>query len=120
MLDVAIALQRFYSSFGIKAYEEHTVPKNAALPYITYELEEPDWREETTLTANVWYSGTSYKPLYSKVDEISDKIGEGLLWPADGGHLYLYKGSPFAQVADTGNDNVKVVYLTIGMHALCK
>lgn len=120
MLSMALALQKFYSSFGVKAYEEHSVPKNATLPYITYELEEPDWREQITLTATLWGSGASYKPLYEIVDKISTEIGEGLRMPANGGSLYIYKGSPFAQVIDTGNDKVKGVYLLIGIHSLCK
>lgn len=120
MIDVAKGLKEFYSSFGIPAYEEHTVPDDAALPYITYEIMNPDWRDDAIITANVWYSGTTFGPLFKKVDEISAKLGEGLRVPTDTGSLYLYKGNPFSQVSDTGNDEVKVCYLMIGMQALCK
>lgn len=121
MTNVAQTLQKFFSSFGIPAYEEHTVPDNAALPYITYEVRVPDWRDQTSISASVWYAGTTFKPLYAKVDEIGEKLDEGLTVPVQGGgSLYLYKDTIFSQVTETGNDNVKVCYLQIGMHALCK
>lgn len=120
MTDIAKALQKFYSGFGIPAYEEQSVPDTAQLPYITYELIDPGWREAAFLSANVWYKGSSYGPLFKKVDEISDKIGEGLRIPTDTGNIYLYKGTPFSQVAPTDSDNVKTCYLLIGMHAMCK
>lgn len=120
MIEVARALHKFYKSFGIPAYEEHSVPDNAALPYITYELVNPDWRDDAVITANVWYSGTSFTPLFNKVDEIGRAIGEGLRIPTESGCVYLTKGNPFSQVSDTGNDEVKVCYLMIGMQAVCK
>lgn len=120
MIEVAQALYSFYKSFGIPAYEEHSVPDKAALPYITYEVVNPDWQDDAVITANVWYSGTSFTPLFRKVDEIGEKIGGGLTIPTKTGYLYLYKGNPFSQVSDTGNDEVKVCYLMIGMQALCK
>ena len=42
MRDTAAALYTFFSSFGIPAYVEYNVPDNAALPYITYELRDPE------------------------------------------------------------------------------
>jgi hypothetical protein len=32
------ALQSFWESFGIPAYNEYTVPDNAEMPYITYSV----------------------------------------------------------------------------------
>lgn len=120
MTEIAQALHQFYNSFGIPAYEEQSVPDNAELPYITYEVADPGWRESASLSANVWYKGTSYGPLYKKVDEIKDKIGEGLRIPTKTGNIYLYRGTPFSQVVSSQYDNVKVCYLLIGMHAMCK
>lgn len=121
MKNVAKALQSFFSSFDIPAYEENTVPDGAVLPYITYEVVNPDWRTATTVSANVWYAGTSLEPILSKVDEIAEKIGEGYQIPVEsGGCVWLYKDTQFAQMVSTDNDNIKVVYLLIGMHALCR
>lgn len=119
MTEEAKALNTFFSSFGIPAYEENSVPNNAELPYITYQISLPDWNDVASISANVWYSGTSYTTVFSKVDEISERIGQGISIPVgESGYLYLYKDNPFSQVAPTGNDNVKVVYLNIGIHDL--
>lgn len=121
MKNVALALKRFFGSFGIPAYEEHSIPDDVTLPYITYELVDPDWRSQGTVSANVWYGGTSLTPILSKVDEIADRIGEGIRIPIEsGGCVYLFKQTQFAQMVSTENDNIKVVYLLIGIHAACR
>lgn len=120
MTNAAAALYSFFSGFGIPAYEENSVPKDAKLPYITYEIQEPDWSETASITASVWYRGSGYAELFSKVDEIEKKIGGGIRVPTrDGGCLYIYKGSPFSQVQPSEKDTIKVAYLQIGFHALC-
>ena len=121
MTNVGRALYQFFSSFKIPAYEESSVPDEAALPYITYSPVEPNWDESSTITASVWYSGTSLVDLFSKIDEIKEKIGEGYRIPIEsGGCVWLYRDSPFAQMQETDDDKVKAVYLLIGIHALCK
>ena len=37
----AAAIYQFWNSFGLTAYEENTVPDDAAFPYITYQLVTP-------------------------------------------------------------------------------
>jgi len=120
MTKAAAALYDFFNSFGIPAYDEYSVPDTAVLPYITYQQQFPNWREVTSISARVWYAANTYEDLFAKVDEISDKIGEGHLITFDGGSLYLFKDSIFSLVAPTDDDNVKSVYLNIGLHALCK
>lgn len=118
---MATALNQFYSSFGIPAYEENSVPDKAKTPYITYELVSPDWRDSVIITANIWYKGTSFTPILNKADEIGKRIGEGLRIPVEsGGCVYLTKGTPFSQMAVTDIDKLKSVYLLINMQAVCK
>ena len=43
MTSIAKALYAFYSGFGLPAYPEDGVPSDAALPYITYTIVQPDF-----------------------------------------------------------------------------
>lgn len=120
MTNAGKAFYQFFSSFGIPAYEENSVPDNAALPYITYTPQDTDWREPTSVSASIWYKGTGLSELFAKVDEIKKKVGEGLRIPIEsGGCVWIYKDSPFAQIQAAEIDNVKMAYLLFGVHVLC-
>lgn len=119
--ETATELLKFFSGFGIPAYTENTLPDDAELPYITYSLVFPDWRTSGSISASIWYSGTSFKEVFAKADEISNAIGEGIRLPVvEGGCVYLSKDSPFAQEQPTQSDTVKAVSLNIGIQAICK
>lgn len=118
MTNTAKALYSFFSSFGLHAYVEYNPPSDATLPYITYQLIEPEWRDTATMYARVWYRSTSFAEINAKVDEISAAIGEGITLPTATGVLRLYKGTPFAQYMPMeGDDTLKVVYLSMIIHA---
>ena len=112
MTNTAKALYQFFSGFGLDAYVEYSVPDDSQLPYITYQVIEPDWKESATIYARVWYRSTSYAAINAKVDEIRAAIGEGVSLPTDNGAVYLTKAAPFAQnMPMEGDPNLKVVYL---------
>lgn len=119
MIKSAQAIYQFLSSFGIPAYNENKVPDNAELPYITYSLINADWRDSTVMNVSIWYAGTSLTEVYKKADEIGAKIGEGLRLPVENGCVWLNKDNPFCQDQPTDKDNVTVVYLLIGVQAVC-
>lgn len=119
MTNTAKALYKFFSGFGIPAYVEYAPPDDAQLPYITYQLVSPDWRESATMYARVWYRSTSFAAINAKVDEIAASIGEGKSIPTEGGAVYLSKGTPFAQYMPMeGDDTLKVVYLNLIINAI--
>lgn len=121
MTNIGKALYEFFSSFGIPAYEESSIPDDAELPYITYSPAEPIWMETAAITATVWYKSTSLKELFEKVDEIKKAIGEGCgISVESGGCVWFYTDNPFAQMQSTDDDNVKAMYLLIGINALCE
>lgn len=120
MMQTGKALFKFFGSFGIPAYEENSVPDDAVLPYITFEQADTTWDRPISISASVWYAGTSLTEVFSKVDEIKEKLGEGYRIPTESGCLWLYKDTSFAQVLDADADSVKRVVLNIGMHALTK
>lgn len=116
MTDTATTLYSFWSSFGIPAYPEYNVPDGATMPYITYEIVEPEWRSQTNTYARVWYRDTSYVSIAATLDGISNRIGEGVLLPSGEGFILLFKDSQFIQFQPYEVDSdVKIAYLSMIM-----
>lgn len=115
-MDKAQALQTFWESFGIPAYEQTTVPESAKMPYITYSVSTDSLDNVVNMTASVWYHSTSWKDISEKTEQIARYI-VGMNPPSikfDGGRLYIAKGNPFAQrMADPNDDMIRRMYLNI-------
>ena len=111
----AAAIYQFWSSFGLTAYEENTVPTDATFPYITYQLVTDSFDREIPLTASLWYRSESWTGINAKTDEISQKISRGgKIISCDGGAIWLKRGQPFAQsMGDESDDLIKRKYLNI-------
>ena len=103
----AAAIYQFWNSFGLTAYEENTVPTNAAFPYITYQLVTDSFDSEIPLTASLWYRSESWTAINAKTDEISQEISRGgKIISCDGGAIWLKRGQPFAQNMGDKSDNL--------------
>ena len=111
----AAAIYQFWNSFGLTAYEENTVPDDAAFPYITYQLVTDSFDREIPLTASLWYRSESWTAINSKTEEISQKISRGgRIIPCDGGAIWLKRGQPFAQnMGDDSDDLIKRKYINL-------
>ena len=111
----AAAIYQFWSSFGLTAYEENTVPTDAAFPYITYQLVTDSFDREVSATASLWYRGESWTDINAKTEEISQKISRGgKIISCDGGAIWLKRGQPFAQnMGDESDDLIKRKYLNL-------
>ena len=111
----AAAIYQFWSSFGLTAYEENTVPTDAAFPYITYQLVTDSFDREVAATASLWYRGESWTDINAKTEEIRQKISlGGKIISCDGGAIWLKRGQPFAQnMRDESDDLIKRKYLNI-------
>lgn len=119
MTSAAKAVFGFFSSFGLPAYLDTSVPDNAALPYITYSCAVADWSEESAISASVWYPGTSYAPVFAKVDEIEKALTKrNIIKTEDGGYIAIHKGTPFAQTQDTGDSTCKAAYMNFNLMSL--
>ena len=111
----AAAIYQFWNSFGLTAYEENSVPDDAAFPYITYQLVTDSFDREIPLTASLWYRSESWTDINAKTEEISQKISRGgKIISCDGGAIWLKRGQPFAQsMSDESDDLIKRKYLNI-------
>ena len=111
----AAAIYQFWSGFGLTAYEENTVPTDAAFPYVTYQLVTDSFDREVAATASLWYRGESWTAINSKAEEISAHIGlGGKIIKCDGGRIWIKRGQPFAQnMGDESDDLIKRKYINV-------
>ena len=123
----AEAFYNFFSSFGIDAYEEDSVPQSPnapSFPYITYSLVLDSFGRDTSVTANIWYrnrSGYSAIPdLIRKVDDISRAVGRGgVMIRCDGGAIWIRRGAPFSQImGDPEDELIKRAYINLTAETL--
>lgn len=108
------ALQKFWSSFGIPAYDQYTVPQTAKMPYITYSVSEADFGYPVSLTASIWYRSQSWEQVTLKSYEIAKALSlGGKILKIDDGGIWIYKGSPFSQRMSDTDDTVRRIVLNI-------
>lgn len=118
------ALQTFWSSFGIAAYDESTVPTGSnapAFPYITYNVVTDSlYGNSVAMTASVWDRSSSWQFVTDKSHQISAEIGVGgKSISVDGGYMWIKRGTPFAQrMADDSDDMVRRIYMNISVDFL--
>lgn len=120
-MDKSQAIHDFWSSFGLTAYDENTVPDDAQMPYITYSVSTADIDEMTILNARLWYHSTSWAEVSQKADEIARYIGEEghRVMRLDNGFVWFVKGTPFSQrVADNTDDMIRSIYLNVNAEYL--
>lgn len=112
-MDKAQALHSFWSSYGIPAYDENTVPDDATLPRITYKVVEGALDEREQINASVWYRDTSWAAIEAKTKEVAEAIGRGgKIIKIDGGYAWITRGTPFAQRMGDDDDTIRRMYLT--------
>lgn len=117
-MDKQQAIHSFWSSFGIAAYDENSVPDDTKMPYITYNVSTGSIGDITIMSASVWYRANSWTYLDNMANRISNYIGYGgITFEIDNGMIWIKRSSPFAQrMADDGE--VKRTLLTIAVEYL--
>lgn len=115
-MDKQQAIDTFWNSFGIPAYDENSVPDDAVMPYITYNVISDSLDSVVNLYANLWYSSMSWKDISLKSEEIAERIVK-MNPPSiaiDNGRLYLAKGKPFAQrMSEPEDDKIRRIYINV-------
>lgn len=112
------ALDKFWNSFGLTAYDENSVPTGKTaipLPYITYQANTDTFDNSVALSASLWYRSSSWGQISQKSDEISNKIGMGgTPVPYDGGVIWVKRANPFSQrMSDPTDDTIRRVFINI-------
>lgn len=111
----AAVIFNFWNGFGLKAYEENSVPSDATFPYITYQLVTDLFDRPVAMSASLWYRSSSWVEINDKTEGISEALGMGgRILSFDTGKVWLKRGTPFAQnMGDESDDLIKRKYLNI-------
>lgn len=114
-MDKEQAIHEFWSSFGLDAYDENTVPDDAQMPYITYQVETGSLDDILLLSGSIWYRSYSWSEIAEKTKQIAEFIGVRghKIFRIDDGYLFLTKGSPFAQRMGEEDDTIRRMYINI-------
>lgn len=118
MYRAAAQLKRFFSGFGLPAYQEGTVPDDAVLPYITYSIAAPEWNQKASMFARVWDRTRSNEGIIQKADQITAAIGEKLKLPIAGGYLVIWPESPLIQIMVDGDFRSAYINLSVNAYHL--
>ena len=110
----------FWSSFGIAAYEQNSVPDldDLTFPYITFEAAATPFDGDVSVSASIWTRSTSWQ----RADALSDAVearlkngGEVLNYT--GGVIWVTPGTPLSQnMGDPDDDAIKRKLLIVQLH----
>ena len=121
-MDKVQAIDEFWNSFGLPAYDENTVPTDDSVdyPYITYNVSTDSLGNMIPLSASLWYRSTSWEDITHKAREIARAIKtQHMPIKIDGGYVWLVGGTPFSQrMSDPNDDMVRRIYLNVSAEYL--
>ena len=108
----------YWSSFGMPAYQELTVPDDAKMPYITYQTANGQLGGVVNVSASVYYKGTSWAAIMQEVSQMEKVIDRSVL--IDGGIMKVRKPlSNFAQpMSEAGDTKIRRILLTVEIEFL--
>ena len=113
------AYHAFLTSFEWTVYDENTVPDDAALPRITYNLSVAEFGFPVAMSISLWDRSTSWTSVTNKANEIYNAIGlGGKLIPFDGGKIWIKRGQPFSQRMSDENDSIRRIYIVLEVEYL--
>lgn len=119
-MDKVQTLDRFWNGFGLKAYDENSVPDKTPFPYITYEVSTDTFGNTVAQTASVWYRSSSWSEITEKVQDIENFITRGgRMLSYDGGAMWVQKDTPWAQrMGDSSDEMIRRIVLNITIEYL--
>ena len=122
MRQTAMALKSFLSQFGVPAYSETSVPDELELPYITYPIREPEWREQATFYSVIWCRTNGYEQALGLADSIMAAIHDGARLETENGYVILYPANPFCQemtgeTESQTDEDTKGLYINMTMNS---
>lgn len=118
-------LHSFWRGFGLKAYDETSVPDmvddgNGNLiklepPYITYEVRDDEFGTSLLSSASLWYRDSGWGEITEKEQQIADFITRGgQMLKYDEGAMWIQKGTPWAQrMADPNDATIRRIVLSV-------
>ena len=118
------AQHEFWNSFGVPAYEEHSVPDKDkdVFPRITYEAATSTFENLVAITASIWTRSTSWESADLLSIAIEEHIKAMGCPEIDGGRYRVFIGqTTFAQKMDDPNDDqIKRIVLNVTFEYMTK
>ncbi len=104
------ALYVFFKGFGVRAFEENSVPTGRdkpEYPYIVYEIQQGGYEDDTDvfLSFSLIDKNDSFTGLYELSNTIAEAIGESKTYKLDKGFMRIQRATPWAQNQRDANDN---------------
>lgn len=121
-MDVQQALNTFWNSFGVIAFQENSVPDQNAFeamqispyPRITYGLTLNDFGVPTSLSASVWDRSESWKTASQLNNLIFKRLKDGgVKVNYDDGQIWIKTGTPFSSEMSDPDDMIKRYVINI-------
>ena len=118
-MDREQALNQFWNSFDVPAYDSSTVPEGATYPRITYDVTVNDFGTPTSLFASIWDKSTSWGRITGTTHRIDSRLSEGgQMVLFDGGALWIKKGNPFLQRMGDPDDTIRRIIINVEVEYL--
>lgn len=110
------ALNNFWNSFDVPAYEENTVPEGTVFPYITYQVITGNIEDSVVTTASVWDRSYSWERADLLANRIARRITDMSVIPLDDGGLFITRGTPYSQhMSEESDSAIRRVIMNIGL-----
>lgn len=111
------ALATWLGGFGMPAYSAQAVPDGTEPPYITFTPVSGAWGDgEQAVTVEIWRRTESEAEANADAESVGRALGlGGAMLPCDGGGLWVRRGAPFWQAADSGEPGVKRRYINLSI-----
>lgn len=118
-MDKEQALHSFFSQFGVTAYDANTVPEDAALPYITYEVITDNFGAQNVIAASIWDRSTSWEGVINILHKVENTLGYGgQTINYTNGLLWVKRGMPFAQRMNDTDDSIRRIVINLEIEYL--
>lgn len=113
------AYHAFLASFGWATYDENTVPDDAVMPRITYNLADAEFGFPVALSISLWDRSTSWTTITNKDHDIYTAIGRGgTIIKFDDGYIWIKRGQPFSQRMSDEDDSIRRIYIVLEVEFL--
>lgn len=119
-MDKYEAQYAFWSSFGIQAYEENSVPDldDVTFPYLTYEAISGLFDGDVAATASIWSRSASWLQADTLANIIEARLKDGgEVIRYDSGMIWVTAETPFSQnMGDPTDDRIRRKLLRVVWH----
>lgn len=118
-MDREQALNAFWNSFGVKAYDVNTVPDNAPDKKIAYEVVISDLNNPVPCTVYLYDRSISWKGVTDLLHLIDARLKNGgVQIPYDNGCIWICKASPFATRMNGEKDTIRRIVVNLQIEYL--